>query len=247
MTAELGSLSRRYESGGNPAAIGYDGVGGWSYGLYQLATRVGSMVRFIAWLAKYYKDFAGSLEAAGGAAAAEQGRGSFKAAWQALADDPLFATAQHGFIKATYYDVLADELKGNGLDIAVKSAALRDVVWSVAVQHGAHTGLIIRVLAAVGLVDDAALIKAIYAERRTRFGGSTQAIRDAVNRRFDDECRRALAMLAEEEKGLGLDKPSLPEVEAPMPAVQVGHAVPPAPMPTLPGDGFFSADKMRDL
>jgi hypothetical protein len=38
----LGNLSKRYESDSKPGAIGFDAVGGWSYGLYQIATRFGA-------------------------------------------------------------------------------------------------------------------------------------------------------------------------------------------------------------
>lgn len=60
-----------------------------------------------------------------------------------------------------------------GLDVANRSAALRDVFWSTAVQHGPHgaEGVIANALRpllrdnSINDIDDEAIIRAIYAER----------------------------------------------------------------------------------
>jgi len=54
---ELGSLNGRYESSGNPGAIGCDKTGGWSYGTYQLATKRGTFAGFLAFLKTTYPGF----------------------------------------------------------------------------------------------------------------------------------------------------------------------------------------------
>jgi len=48
----LGSLSARYESNGDPGAIGRTegDAGGASYGAYQFATNAGVPEAFVAWL-----------------------------------------------------------------------------------------------------------------------------------------------------------------------------------------------------
>jgi hypothetical protein len=192
----IGNLSKRHESNGKPGAIGFDAVGGWSYGLYQIATRTGTMSLFLAWLANSrYKWAYERLKRAGGDIAARDGGAAFKSAWTDLADDPEFTNAQHEYIKVSHYDVQAGRINAHGLNIDTRSGALRDVVWSTAVQHGAKTNVITGVIAEHGALPDAQLIPLIYAERRTRFGSSTPKVRAAVMRRFDDECAEALAML----------------------------------------------------
>lgn len=192
----LGNLSKRYESNGKPGAIGFDAVGGWSYGLYQIATRTGTMSLFLAWLANSrYKWAYEQLKRAGGDIAARDGSAAFKAAWTDLADDPEFTNAQHEYIKFSHYDVQAAQVKAAGVDPETRSGALRDVVWSTAVQHGAKTNVITGVIAEHGALPDAQLIPLIYAERRTRFGSSTAAVRKSVMSRFDSEQAEALRML----------------------------------------------------
>ena len=72
---ELGTLSRRFESNGNPGAIGRDTNGGWSYGLYQLSARQGTLGRFLRFIGQQpeFSAAAAALEAAGGESAARLG------------------------------------------------------------------------------------------------------------------------------------------------------------------------------
>ena len=192
----LGNLSIHYESNGKPGAIGFDAVGGWSYGLYQIATRPGTMSLFLAWLANSrYKWAYERLKRAGGDIAARDGSAAFKAAWTDLSEDPEFTDVQHEYIKFSHYDMQAARVKAAGVDPETRSGALRDVIWSTAVQHGAKTNVITGVIAEHGALPDAALIPLIYAERRTRFGSSTEAVRQSVMRRFDSEQAEALRML----------------------------------------------------
>ena len=200
----LGDLSKHYESSGNPAAIGYDRVGGLSYGTYQIACNTGTMSQFIAWLAEKYPEFAQKLQMAGGAKSASGGSMSFKSAWVELANDPDFAVAQHGFIKSTHYDPLVSGVRKLGLDITDRSNAMQDVAWSTAVQHGVKGGIDVfrDVLDGHDDLPDSLLIPAIYKERRGRFGSSTERVRDAVMRRFDAECNQAMAMLGQQVRAI---------------------------------------------
>ena len=47
----LGDLSRLYESNGDPGCIsnGWGDAGGKSYGMYQLASRMGSVNSYLGW------------------------------------------------------------------------------------------------------------------------------------------------------------------------------------------------------
>ena len=92
-----------------------------------------------------------------------------------------------------------------------RSAALRDVVWSTAVQHGGGTPIVHRAIATLNCTTadptyDKQLISAIYAERGRKkadgtlvyFGKSSPAVQAGVANRFRNEQADALAMLARE-------------------------------------------------
>jgi hypothetical protein len=102
------------------------------------------------------------------------------------------------------------------LDVTKRSAALRDVVWSTAVQHGPNTDVI--VVAAKALltdgkklddVRDETLIRAIYGERGrktadgklARFRGVSDDWIPGLTKRFENEMKDALEMLARESAG----------------------------------------------
>lgn len=202
--AELGALSRRYESKGNSGAVGFDSTGGPSYGLYQLASFKGSVASFIRFLSSTYPDFATALNNAGGDSAARSKSPDFVAAWKKLSTNKEFSVAQHAFIKLNYYDRLAEAIRINpGLDISSRSKALRDVVWSIAVQHGPNTQLIASALHGIAAddlakLDDRKIINALYEERSRvsiYFASSTDQVRTSVLNRFRKERADALAML----------------------------------------------------
>ena len=100
---ELGSLSARYESRGNPATIGWDSTGGWSYGKYQLAANTGSLNEFHAWLAQTHPDLDSQLQAAGGAAGGRAGTDAYKAAWAQVMGTQAGGNAQSEYTALTYF------------------------------------------------------------------------------------------------------------------------------------------------
>jgi len=204
---ELGALSARYESSGNPGAIGYDSTGGWSYGTYQLATIPGTFDDFMDFLQVRSPELAKALDEAGGPDAATKGTKKFRAAWVKLAHDDgiTFKQAQHDFIKTTLYDRQVAKLKENfGIDVNQRSRAFQNVVWSMAVQHGNGTQTIfknaLKNTKANG-VDDAEVIVLLCAERskvNIYFASSTKTVQAAVKKRFQQEERDALRMLQRE-------------------------------------------------
>lgn len=205
--ANLGDLSARFESNGDPGAIGFDSVGGFSYGMYQIAAKVGTMDVFLTSLSKTNPHESGILQAAGGAAAARNGTPAFKAAWKQLAstEHDHFAQIQHDFIKATLYDPQVTKLKANfDLDINAHSAALRDVVWSMAVQMGNLTQTVFKNALqgeTVNGLSEKDLITQLYAERSNLdryFSHSTPQVKQSLLDRFKEECAKALAMLGNE-------------------------------------------------
>lgn len=200
-----GGLAARYESGSRGSqAIGYDRTGGHSYGAYQIATNTGTMRRFMSYLRENHSDIHQRLQAAGGEAAASAGSPQFRAAWLELARGGQLRAAEQGFISATHYEPLARRVQSeNNINLASRSQALREVIWSTGVQHGGGTNVVTRALERLGTRDgsqltDQQIIDVIYQERGTRFGSSTAAIQASAQRRFQDERQRAQTALAEE-------------------------------------------------
>ncbi len=202
---ELGALSARYEtSGRGPGAIstGRGDAGGISYGSYQLASKLGRPEEFLGqegqrWAAEFGH--------------AKSGTPVFSRIWKAIAsrEPEVFQSAQHAFIKRTHYDAqIAHVRKATGIDLDRWSNAVRDAVWSTAVQHGPLTPIVERVVRS-DPAHDRALLIALYAERGRRkpdgnlvyFSQNSQAVQAGVAARFKAELHDALAMLDAEAGG----------------------------------------------
>ena len=205
---ELGALSAKYETGGRgPGTVstGKGDPGGVSYGSYQMASKMGTVTRFVTQQGfPWAKDFA-NLAA---------GSAQFSSVWKRIAAEQTdaFQAAQHAFIKKTHYDLLAAKvLTGDNLDVNSRSRALQDVVWSTAVQHGGATPIVHRACARLACKStdpdyDEQLIRAVYAERGKKkadgnlayFSKSSPSVQASVAKRFKSELQDALAMLAKE-------------------------------------------------
>jgi len=205
--SRLGALSERYESGGRGAGTVSSGLrdpGGVSYGLYQMSSKTGTVAAFLAAEGvRWSRDFIGKTP----------GSPAFGECWTAIAarDPVAFAQAQHAFIERTHYRPLVRTVQGQtGLDLDTRSAAVRDVCWSCAVQHGGAAKILLQAIAKAdsacprgGPGFDRVLIEAIYAVRSAYVtgvagkleAGSRRALQDIVRRRYPDELARALAML----------------------------------------------------
>lgn len=198
----LGSLSARYESRGDAGAIGFDSTGGWSYGAYQIATKTGTMTRFLQYLQEKNPDMANTLNTAGGVQGAAAGTDQFKQAWQELSrKDRSFYQAQRQFISDTHYKPLAQKiLRETGIDVNKRSRALQEVTHSTAVQHGPGTNVITLAIQRAGGANakDEDIIREVYNERGTRFGSSTAQVQASVANRFRQERQDALRMLQTE-------------------------------------------------
>jgi murein DD-endopeptidase MepM/ murein hydrolase activator NlpD len=204
----LGTLSAKYETGGRgPGTVstGSGDPGGVSYGSYQMATKMGTVTRFVTeagfpWRQNFQNLSAGTAE--------------FTAVWKKIAADQTdaFQQAQHAYIKKTHYDLLvAKIMSDNNLDINSRSRAVQDVVWSTAVQHGGATPIVQRACSSLSCNQtdpnyDEQLIRAIYAERGKKkadgnlayFSRSSPNVQSGVAKRFRNEEQDALAMLAKE-------------------------------------------------
>ena len=200
-----GKLSARFESGEDGVgAIGYDRVGGTSYGKYQIASRIGTMDRFLDYLDTNAPAWAERLREAGPADTGSRS-GAMPVEWKALAaEDPVrFGQLQHDFIAGETYRPARDMILGQtGLDFDNAPPALREVLWSTSVQHGATGAARIFNKVIDRFVDsgrnedfNATLIKGVYDTRKGQFGSSTKRVQQAVANRMDTEKRLALNML----------------------------------------------------
>ena len=204
----LGQLSAKYETGGRgPGTVstGSGDPGGVSYGSYQMASKMGTVTKFVnqpgfPWIADFRNLTAGTAQ--------------FTSVWKRIATEQTaaFQEAQHAYIKKTHYDLLAAKiLNETGLDVNTRSRALQDVVWSTAVQHGGATPIVCRACSSVSCDRsdpkyDELLIKAVYAERGKKkpdgnlayFSKSSPSVQQGVANRFRNECQDALALLAKE-------------------------------------------------
>ncbi|WP_319585100.1 hypothetical protein [uncultured Pseudodesulfovibrio sp.] len=200
-----GELAARFESGeAGVAAIGYDRVGGTSYGKYQIASKPGTMDEFLSYLDDNRPEWAGRLREAGPSDTGSK-QGGMPSVWRAIAaEDPSgFEQVQHDFIARQTYDPARNMiLDRTGLDFNNAPPALQEVLWSTSVQHG-PTGAanifnkVIDRFLHKGQGDDfnAQLIKGVYESRKDQFGSSTARVRNSVVNRMESEKQLALNML----------------------------------------------------
>ena len=195
----LGSLSARFESGKDIAAIGYDRVGGTSYGKYQIASKPGSMDGFIQFLDKEAPDIAKELRAAGPANTGGR-KGKMPEVWAQIAarEPDRFANLQEGYIRDSHYEPALEAVRAAGFNTDEFSPALKEGLWSTSVQHGPNSAAKIFIRAAEkadpAQIREKDLIKGVYARRAGQFGSSTDAVRAAVHNRLREEQSLALAM-----------------------------------------------------
>lgn len=202
----LGRLAARFESGAaGVEAIGYDPAGGTSYGMYQIASRTGTMSLFLDFLEMHEPRWAARLRAAGPANTGSTG-GAMPKVWRSLAKEnpERFAALQQAFIRLTHYEPARQAVeKTTGVDVDRTSRALQEVLWSTAVQHGPGRAaeMFIRAVKEQsrvgGALNEAALIRSIYKNRSRSTQGLEGPLREALLRRFWEEQGMALAMLHE--------------------------------------------------
>jgi hypothetical protein len=198
-----GFLSARFESGADPGAIGFDRVGGTSYGSYQIASNTGTMDRFLDFLDNKAPELAERLRNAGPANTGSK-EGEMPDVWKSLAaEDPDgFFNLQHDFIKKSHLEPAARWIsEQTGIDVLSRSPALAEVLFSTAVQHGPSGSSSIfakaveKALGQTGLDFDKALIREVYKNRSGQFASSTSQVQSAVKARLSREESAALALL----------------------------------------------------
>ena len=202
--AELGQLSARFESGGDGvAAVGYDRNGGTSYGKYQVSSRAGSLGDFLDFLDSAAPDLAQRLRAAGPGNTGSR-KGAMPDAWRAIAREQpeRFEDLQEAFVRQSHYEPAVEAIaRRTSLSADTLSTAMREVIWSTAVQHGPAGAARIfdRADAMSGNPTDpgyeSRLISNVYRIRAGQFGSSDSNVQAAVANRFKQEKMLALNLL----------------------------------------------------
>lgn len=205
LESQAGSLSAQYESNNEIDCIGYDRVGGTSYGQFQLASKTGAMDLFIKFLNDKAPDIASKLKAAGPSDTGGKS-GSMPSVWKSIAakDPQRFEALQHEFIRVNSYAPAAKSIVlTTGVDVTKRSYALREVLWSTAVQHGPSGAerIFSRAIESADAGTDSqdfdkSVIEEVYRLRSKKFFRHTKRVREAVQSRFRDEKSTALALLA---------------------------------------------------
>jgi len=209
----LGALAAMFESGGKGiAAIGYDRTGGTSYGKFQISSRAGTMNRFLSYLSEQEPAMADRLRKSGPANTGSL-RGGMPAEWAKIAAESpeRFEQLQTEFIKKDHYQPAREKIREmTGLDIEASKPALREALFSTAVQHGASGAARIfneaidkflsrpeaGQAAQIGSKSfEQSLVSEVYNKRSHQFGGSTAAVRQSVRGRLNQEKDMVLAML----------------------------------------------------
>ena len=193
----LGALSGQYESNGDPGSIssGVGDSGGVSYGVWQLSSKVGSLSSFMIWLSSEQPDFFSSLDTARKLDGDVFGT-NFNTTWKTLGLDNYheFYELQHKYIKCKYYDILINSLMSTGsYETRLRSFAVRNVLWSTAVQHGA-SGAINIINKFKTITDINQFINCIYTERSNvdLYFPLSPTLHDSLINRFLDENADAL-------------------------------------------------------
>lgn len=235
----LGSISARFESGGAGAgavSTGRGDFGGASYGTHQLSSKTGTLQQYLG-QSKYGAQFAGL----------RPGTPEFNAKWkQVAASDPGFGQDQKDFIGRTHFDPQMARLAKAGIDLSGRSDAVKEAIWSTAVQFGGNTELIKRALAGRDLVgmNDSDVIAAIQdhkiANNAALFKSSSPAVQAGTLRRASEEKRVLLALSGQSAATQGLpgQAPPVATVAAampkPMPIPQAPTMVAAAAIPAMP-------------
>lgn len=200
----LGAVAALMESGGRKGSAGTVSTGkgdhgGVSYGTHQLASKTGTLQKFLS-TSGYGEQFAGMAP----------GSAEFNAKWkQVAAADPNFGKAQHDFMVDTHYGVAMNNLAKSGLDLSGRGKAVQEAVFSTATQYGPHSGLIRKALAGQNLsaLSDADIINKIQdykaANLGANFRSSSQKVRDGIADRIGRERGILLGMASQPAQPMG--------------------------------------------
>jgi hypothetical protein len=191
--SKLGLLASKYESNLNPGAISNNpgDYGGKSYGAWQFSSKTGSLNSFVNSLKNSNNEFYTRLSEAKIKDGNTYGA-KFDEVWTDIANKNKneFLKIQQDYIRQTYYDQAANNLKSKyGFDISQKSDALKESLWSTVVQHG--VGGTDSIFSKLNLKNsDKQIINDLYNERQKvniYFRSSSEDVKQSVYNRFTRE------------------------------------------------------------
>lgn len=127
-TKPLGWMTREMEAGGKVDVIstGKGDFGGKSYGPYQLASKTGTLQKFVSSYPEFKNLKPGSTE--------------FDAKFKELSTRDDFVKAQEEFIKNQNFAPLENELQSKGLNVKDRGEAVQELMFSIANQYGPKSG-----------------------------------------------------------------------------------------------------------
>lgn len=205
-----GAISAKYESRGL-ATVGYDDNGGTSYGRYQIAAKVGSFDSFVAHCAEAAPESGGPEFAQKFENAAPYDTGSTEGAcpdvWRELAQTDAYRlkTLEYAYIKENFLDGPLASYSDDFVSFVNSLQTLKDVFWSASVNHGPGCKkydngiyyMISRSYTPGMSAED--FIQSFYGYRKEYVAGNKYE--KELCDRYDDECAKALDMLALERAG----------------------------------------------
>jgi hypothetical protein len=177
----LGEVSAKYESGkSGPGTVstGSGDPGGKSYGTHQLASKTGTLQKYVK-ESKYASEFEGL----------KPGSAEFDAKWKELAarDPQGFAADQKAFITKNNYEPARKWATRIGMK---DSPAVNEAIFSISVQHGKANSIISSAKVATGSSKDSDIVKALFKARRDyvrSLGGLTSDMKASIMKRYDAE------------------------------------------------------------
>lgn len=189
---QIGKLSKKYEVGprGSVGTIssGKGDPGGKSYGLWQLASKTGTLDAFVK-QSKYRSKLSKYKTASA----------PFDVAWKLIAkEDPQgFEQDQYNFIKKTHFDPIYALWKANNM---VDHPVIQEVLWSIGVQHGKAKTIVSNAIQAIkvslGTKSVEFMVKTLYDFRRKYVRGFMQgALLQSLLNRYNSEEKDAVEML----------------------------------------------------
>ena len=199
-TGDLGSYVQKFESGSTgPSAIGWDSTGGTSYGTYQIASKNGTMAKFLEYAKEKGGEFGKKLAEAMSKGDIDTGskNGYGPDIWKQFAEvdgGKALHKLEQGFIKQTHYDAAYNQIADPEAKALIdRDRGLREALWSTAIQHG--PGSARKGNGAVGVfsktfkpgITAEEWLTAIYEKRGTQFGRSTPQVQQSVKNRFKNE------------------------------------------------------------
>jgi hypothetical protein len=216
--------------------VGWDKVGGTSYGKYQIASKVGAMKDFLKFAEQSGRgDVAKKLRDAGAESDTGGTSGKSVDVWKQMAAGGELGDLEHQFIKKRSFDPAMSGIKDEKLKKMIEGdKGLKEMMWSTAVQHGGGgaAGIMNKVYKEGMSKED--LVKATYAERGTRFGGSTDEVQKSVKNRFVSEEKDVLSMMG---MPPGKGSPGAPMVAGADPSMPSKARGAPRAQPGMPAAG----------